>query len=536
MYDLAVRNAWIYDGAGNPPTKGDVGVREGKIAAVRHLGKGEASRSIDAGGLSLCPGFIDMHNHVDMAVLGLPFMESHTMQGVTTSLTGNCGISMAPLADATREQARSYILPFIPPELESDWSWRGFGEFLGKVEKTGIGHNIAGLVGQGSIRVAVKGFDPSPATDEEMSAMKLLLRRSLEDGAFGLSSGLIYPPGSFTSDSELEELASVLSDYGALYTTHMRSEGSMLIESVEATIELGRKCRVPVEISHHKAANRNNWGKMHRTLRLMELAREEGVDVCCDVYPYTASSTTISAMLPNFALEGGLESALKRLSNPDDRGRMKAHFQIAASGCTNSFDKTKFENTLICTSPDHPEYEGKTVMALISAHARRDEPYEAFFDILLEMRCNATMASFCMDRDEMEFGAAHHLSSVISDAWATSPALGGRPHPRAYGTFPRFLSHFAIDTSLLSLEEAIRKITSLPASRIGLSDRGAIKEGCWADLVLFDPQTLRDKATFDDPHQYPSGIEMVLVNGRVAVERGESGERRAGRVLRRGAR
>ncbi|MDR3230430.1 MAG: D-aminoacylase [Synergistaceae bacterium] len=534
MYDLTIRNAWIYDGTGNPPIRGDVGIREGKIDAVRHLGKEESSKSIDAGGLALSPGFIDLHNHLDMAVLGLPFMDSHTMQGVTTSLTGNCGLSMAPLSDATRDLARKYLSPFIPAAVMSDWRWNSFGDFMKRVENNGVGHNIAGLAGQGSIRIAVKGFDPSPSTGEEMRTMKTLLRNSLDEGAFGLSSGLIYPPGSFTSDRELEELASVLTEYGALYSTHMRSEGSMLTESVEATIEVGRKCRIPVEISHHKVTGRCNWGKLHRTLRIMELAREEGIDVCCDVYPYTAGSTTISALLPPFALEGGVELAKKRLTDPEARERIKLSIQNPRSDWENFINDMGFENILICSSPEKPEYQGRTLKELIDGHPGKDDPYEAFIDILLDMQCDATMAMFGMDEEEVEYGLAHPLSSVITDAWAMSPALGGRPHPRTYGTFPAFLRRIALDSRRLSLENALRKITSLPASRIGLSDRGVIKKGCWADLVLFDPKTLRDKATYADPHRYPEGIEMVLVNGRVVVERGEARETKAGHVLRRG--
>ncbi|MDR1979123.1 MAG: D-aminoacylase [Synergistaceae bacterium] len=534
MYDLVIRNAWVYDGAGNPPVKGDVAVRDGKIASIRHLGKEAALRSIDAGGLALSPGFVDLHNHLDMAVLGLPFMDSHTTQGVTTSLTGNCGLSMAPLADATRDLARRYLSPFIPSAAESDWKWNSFGDFTRRIEDVGIGHNLAGLVGQGSVRVAVKGFDPSPASESEMEAMKNLLRESLEEGAFGLSSGLIYPPGSFTEDRELEELASVLTEYGALYSTHMRNEGGVLIESVEAALELGRKCRVPVEISHHKATGRRNWGKLHRTLHMMELAREEGIDVCCDIYPYTAGSTTISALLPPFALEGGLEGALKRLTEPEARQQMKQELQNSRGDWENTLGNVGFENILICSSPEKTASQGKTLKELIDEHPQKDSPYEAFFDILLDMRCDATMAIFSMDEEEMEYGVTHPLSSIVSDAWATSPALGGRPHPRAYGTFPRFLRRFALDARRLSLENAIRKITSLPASRIGLSDRGLVKKGCWADLVLFDPKALRDRATYADPHQYPEGIEMVLVNGCIAVERGSVRESKAGRVLRRG--
>lgn len=535
-YDIVICNAWIYDGTGNPPYRRDVGICDGKIAAIGVLKTEKANRVVDAGGLVLCPGFVDIHNHVDMGVLGLPFLESHTMQGVTTSLAGNCGLSMAPLNDATRDLARKYLSPFIAASVASDWKWNSFGDFLNRMENSGAAHNVASLVGQGSIRIAVKGFDPSPANAEEMAQMKALLRQALDEGAFGLSSGLIYPPGSFTSDAELTELASVLTEYGALYATHMRSEGSGLIESVEATLELGRKLGVPVEISHHKGTGRYNGGKVYRTLRMMEKAREEGVDVCCDVYPYTAGATTITALLPPFAMEGGVDAALSRLDDPQARERMIKELKITKGGWENLLADAGFENILICACPERPKMQGRTLAELIAEHPKkydRDASYEAFFDLLLQMRCNATMAIFCIEEEEMEYVATHPLSSVASDAWASAPELGGRPHPRAYGTFPRFL-RYVLDSKKIPLEAGIRKMSSLPASRIGLSDRGVIKAGCWADLVLFDPRTVRDRATYTDPHRYPEGIEMVLVNGRVTAEHGKMTAEKAGRVLRRG--
>lgn len=536
-YDAVICNARVYDGTGNPSYKKDVGIRDGKIVSIGATGKEKADRIIDAAGLVLCPGFIDIHNHVDMSAPGLPFLESHTMQGVTTSISGNCGLSMAPLGEATKEQAQKYLSPFIPKAVQSDWKWNSMGEFLARLEKSGLAHNVAVLAGQGSIRIAVKGFDPSPATPEEMGKMKALLRAALEEGAFGMSSGLIYPPGSFTSDEELTELASVLAEYKALYATHMRSEGSGLIESVEASLALARKWDIPLEISHHKATGRYNWGKVHRTLRMMEMAREEGVDVCCDVYPYTAGSSTITALLPPFAMEGGIDSTLVRLADPEARARMIRELKITKGGWENLLADAGFENVLICAAPDKSEMQGKTLAELIAAYPKKyekDSSYEVFFDLLLDMRCNATMAIFCIEEEEMGMAVTHPLASVASDAWGTSPALGGRPHPRAYGTFPRFLRNYVLDSGKIPLETGIRKMTSLPASRIGLADRGVIKAGCHADLVLFDPRTIRDKATYADPHQYPEGIEMVMVSGTVIAEKGKLTGEKPGRILRRG--
>lgn len=530
--NTSIINAWVYDGTGNPPYKRDVGIRGGKITFLSK--RCEAENIIDASGLVLSPGFIDIHNHLDMGVLALPLLESHTLQGVTTSLTGNCGLSMAPIGDATRELARKYLSPFIPSTLKLDWKWNTLGDFLKKIETAKPNQNIASLVGQGSIRIAVKGFDPSPATAEEMEKMKGLLRESLQEGAFGLSSGLIYPPGSFTGDEELMELAEVLGEFGALYVTHMRSEGARLIESVEATLKLGQKWGIPVEISHLKAMGRYNWGKIHRALSMMEKAREEGLDVCCDVYPYTAGSTTITALLPPFAMEGGVDCALSRLADPKERFKIRQELELPKTSWENLLAESGFENILICSCPSKPELQGKNLLEIVKRHPAKDNPYEAFLEMLLEIRCNATMALFCIDEKDMDFALTHPLSSVATDAWAMSPTLGGRPHPRTYGTFPRFLRNYALDTSKLSLENAIRKITSLPASRIGLSDRGIIKEGCWADLVLFDPKTLRDKATYGDPHQYPDGVELVIVNGHTVAERGKLTGERPGHILRRG--
>lgn len=531
--DLAIRNGFLFDGAGNPAVKTDIGIRDGYIVRIGRIDETEAERTIDATGLAVCPGFIDMHNHVDNGVLAFPSVESYIMQGVTTSVTGNCGASMAPLDDETIDLSRRYLAPFVPSSEKIDWKWRTNAEYMKAIEANGTAQNLAFLVGQGTLRIAVKGFSPSAAEDCEMSRMKSLLRNALDDGCFGLSSGLIYPPGSFTKERELLELAGELARCGGMYATHLRNEGNFLAESVAEAIEIGRRWNIPVQLSHHKAIGRPNWGKVHHTLRMMEEARREGVDVCCDAYPYTAASTTVTSLLPPFALEGGVEATLQRLRNADERVRMAE--EICSKGCEweNWISGAGMENIYIGDCARRPEVEGKHLQEIVATYYSGREMMEGLFDFLSDVECLAKMIVFAIDENDVKAVLAHPLSCVASDSWASAPSAGGKPHPRGYGTFPRFLRRYVLDGGLMTLQEGIRKITSMPASRIGLQDRGLLREGFRADITVFDPDKIRDRATFEDPHRFPEGIPYVLVNGEIVVEEGRLDDARPGMILRR---
>jgi len=531
-FDLVIKGGRVIDGTGNPWCRKDVGIVEGRIKRVGHIGE-HTGKKIEAEGMIISPGFVDLHNHSDRSILAYPDAENYIMQGVTTAVIGNCGLSLAPVNPDNLDLLKRYNAAALKPGFDYGFEWRTLAEYYEKVERQGISLNLAPLVGHGAVRLAVKGFDSSEASREEMSKMKRLIVQSLEEGAFGMSTGLIYPPGSYSNTEELVQLASILRQYGGIYTTHMRNEGDRLMESVEEAIRIGEENDIPVEISHHKATGRPNWGKVTGTLRVMEQARQRGVEVNCDMYPYTAGSTTITATLPTWVLEGGIEKMLERLKDKETRESIKKELAEGSVTGANSIRNAGWHNILIAGCPSKKEYEGESLEEILKKENRFDNPYEGLFNLLLEIEGNATMITFGMDEDDVRTVMSSPLSSIGSDSSATAPAAGGKPHPRAYGTFPRFLGKYVREEKLLPLEEGIRKITSLPAGKVGLESRGLVKEGFWADVVIFDPATIKDKATYDNPHQYPAGIYYVIVNGQVVVDHGRLTSVRSGKVLRR---
>ena len=529
-FDLVIKGGRVLDGTGNPWLKKDVGISKGKIKRVGYIE--DSGKTIDAEGMIVAPGFIDLHNHSDMGIMVFPGGESYIMQGVTTAVVGNCGLALAPVNPDNWTLLQRYLLSSLGVgRSDQAWEWRTQAEFYGIVEKQGIGLNLAPLVGQGTVRLAVKGFDDSGASEEEMKEMKKLVVQGLEEGAFGLSTGLIYPPGSYSSTEELIELASVVKKYGGIYASHIRNEGSNLIEAVEEAIGIGEANDIPVEIAHHKATGRANWGKVNATLRLMEQARQRGVEVNCDVYPYTAGSTTITAILPTWAMEGGIEKMLERLTDEKMRESITREMSGGPMGGMEGIRNAGWDAIFIAVCRNK-EYEGKHLEEILKETNRFDEPYQGFLDLLLEIEGNASTVSFMMDEADVRTVMASPLSSIISDSGVTAPRAGGKPHPRAYGTFPRVLGKYVREEKLLTLEEAVKKMTSLPAGKAGLNDRGIIKEGFRADIVVFDADTIEDKATYTEPHQYPEGVEYVMVNGQLVVDQGELTEAKPGRALK----
>ena len=532
-YDVVINNGMVIDGAGNPYVRKDLAIKDGVIVRIGSISPQEGRLSIDASQRVVCPGFIDLHNHCDQGILPFPQAESSVLQGVTTSVAGNCGLSMAPVEPMRLDLLVKYNLPFLHPGFDYEWDWKSFGEYYQKVQERGMGQNLAPFVGQGTIRIAVKGFDSSPASPEEMAQMKKLLERSMEEGAFGISTGLIYPPGNFTGTEELIELTSVLKKYMGVYASHLRNESYQLIESVDEAIRIGETNSIPVEISHHKAIGRANWGKVNATLRIMQEARERGVEVSCDVYPYIAASTTVSSLLPGWALEGGIQKMLGRLSDTGSRKKIKEDILSGEMVGENCIKSIGWENLYITDcSRDKPQ-EGKNFREIFSSAANGDEIFDKFFDWLLSIEGEAKMAMFGMCEEDLKTILRCPFSSVISDSWVTGPSAGGKPHPRAYGTFPRVLGKYVREEKVLSLEEAIRKMTSMPAGKIGLRKRGLLAEGFYADLVIFDPDNISDRATYQSPHQYPQGISHVFVNGTMVVKEGELTGKRPGKVLSR---
>jgi N-acyl-D-amino-acid deacylase len=529
-YDIVVKEGHIIDGTGNPWFKADIGIYRGKvvkIGIIEEIGQ----NVINADGMIVSPGFIDLHNHSDLTILAHPDCESSIMQGMTTAVVGNCGFSMAPVSSKNLRLLREYISPFLKRDFDYGWDWISLKDYYEKVKKKQIAMNLVPLVGHGTIRIAVRGFEKSKLSRAELREMKKLLIQSLEDGAFGMSTGLAYPPGYFATMEELLELGAILKKYGKIYASHIRNESSRLKEAVKEAIKIGEENNIPIEISHYKAKGEENWGKVDSSLRLMEKARAKGIEVGCDVYPYTAGSTTITSILPVWVLEGGIEKMLKRLRNSDIREKIKKEYVEDRVMGSNDIKDAGFNGIVVSSCSSHKEYEGKSLEDIINGKYRFGDPYEGLFEFLLEIKGDATVIKFLMEEEDVKQVISSPLSLIISDSWTTSPDEGGKPHPRAYGTFPRFLRIYVTEGRILTIEEAIRKITSLPASRIRLKGRGLIKEGFWADIVLFDPVEIKDNSTYQDPHRYPSGMKYVIVNGGIAVDNGKPTYAKYGKII-----
>jgi N-acyl-D-amino-acid deacylase len=515
-YDVVIKNGKIVDGTGNPWFKADVGIKQGKVDKIGIIESEEALKTVIAEGMVVSPGFIDIHNHTDLTMFGFPYCESFVMQGITTGVMGNCGSSLAPVNSKSLNLLKNYLSPLMA-KVNFDWNWNSFEEYLGVVREKKVAINLVPLVGHGAIRSAVKGFDKSESSQGEIEEMKKLLADSLLGGAFGMSTGLYYPPGGYANTKEIIELGKILKQYGGIYATHIRDEATRLIESVKEAIRIGEENDIPVEISHHKAMCEENWGKINHTLSLMEDARKRGVEVGCDVYPYEAGSGNITSILPLWTMENGSDGLLKRLTDSTTRKQIKEEmiYNIERG------DKAGLDKIIIASCPANRGYEGKYLHEIIKEKINSNEFFEGFFDILLETKTDASIIVFFMNEEDIKTIISNPLSAICSDAWPTSPVAGGNPHPRAYGTFPRVLGKYVREEKILSLEEAVRKMTSLPASRVRLKDRGLIKVGFWADIVIFDSERINDESTFQNPHQYAVGIANVLINGGFAVENGK---------------
>lgn len=483
-YDLIVRGGTVYDGTGAPGLRADVAVRDGRIAAIGEV-DGDAARTIDAGGLAVAPGFIDVHAHDDGAVLSTP-MDFKLMQGVTTDIVGNCGAGLAP-ADQGAMPGVELILGAVPG---ADWS--SFGEYMAAVERAKPALNVGCLVPHGAVRYHHLGMGHSIPSATELAAMQDDVAEGMAAGALGLSTGLIYPPGAFAETPEIIALASVAAEAGGIYVSHIRNERDGLLDAVEEAITIGEQAGLPVQISHHKASDPANWGKSRDSIALIERRRAEGVDVTFDVYPYTAASTVLSVMA-------------------------SAHEVLGP------------EAVLVASVGEKREYEGKTLAEI--AEMLGLSPADAVRRVLAE-EPQAVAVFFVMDEADVKRIMSHPLCMIGSDG---IPSPTGKPHPRLYGTFARVLGTYCREERLFPLEEAIRKMTSLPARRFGLGDRGELAEGLAADIAVFDPQTVADIATYAEPRRHPAGISYVIVNGEVAVASGRQTAARAGRLLRRTA-
>jgi N-acyl-D-amino-acid deacylase len=528
MLDLKIDGAMVIDGTGRAGNRTDVGIRGESIAAIGDLSREPAGRVLNASGRVLAPGFIDMHSHSDWRLWGNRRAESKIRQGVTTEVVGNCGFSPAPITTAFLEEMRRFAL-YVPTGM--DFSWRSVGEYLRAFDRGGTALNVVQLVGHGTLRVAAMGFARRPPTADELTMMQRMLGDAMEEGAWGLSTGLIYAPGSYSTTEEIIAIAKAAVRQRGFYASHIRGEGATLLDAVSEAIRIGREADLSVQISHVKASGRPNWGKVADALALIDAARAEGLDVMGDVYPYTASSTSLRTLLPDWVLEGGVDEMLKRIEDAAVRGRIRKELEAPVTG-QSLLERIGWEHIMIAWCPKRKDAEGRRIAEI--AAARRLDPLDAVFELLRDAQGVASMIMFQLDEADLRRALAHPHVMIGSDgsALATSGEMSaGKPHPRSYGTFPRVLGEYTREQRVLSLPEAVHKMTGLPARRLGLRDRGVIRIGARADLVVFDPKRIADQATYDDPHRYPVGVEHVLVNGSAVIRDGEHTGSLPGRIL-----
>ncbi|SIR65997.1 N-acyl-D-amino-acid deacylase [Haladaptatus litoreus] len=528
-YDVVFENARIIDGTGSPWYRGKVAVDDGQLEAIGRVDD-DAEIVVDVEGSVIAPGFIDIHTHSDFTLPANRNAHSKVRQGVTLEIVGNCGTSAAPrYGSADRAIDDWFAKNGLAEEVDAS-EWESVADYFDFLERDGLSLSVGTLVGHGNIRAAVIGYEDRTPTATELEEMQTLVSEAMENGAVGLSTGLFYPPGCYAETDEVVALAEVAAEYGGIYATHMRSESDDLIGSVEETLEIGRRADIPVQISHHKAIGPKNWGKVRYTLRRMELARErDGVEVQCDQYPYIASSTSLGVLLPNWAHDGGDDALIQRLLDEEERARIRENLAT---------DRTSDWDGILVTNVQNPalqEYQGKTI-ADIADHDDDDRPpAEILLDIVLEDKNQTMHVNFGMDEDDIEYVMSHDLTMVGSDGSSLCPCgpLGeGVPHPRNYGTFPHVLGKYVREKEVIPLEEAVHKMTGMPAARLGIDDRGILKRGARADLTIFDSEAIHQPGDFLDPAKYPDGIEHVLVNGEFVVRDGDHTGARPGEVIR----
>jgi len=536
MLDILIKNGVVVDGTGKQAFEADVGIAAGRIAVVAEAIEQEAKRIIEAQGLHLAPGFIDAHTHSDLTLLVNPRGESKIRQGVTTEVIGNCGGSPAPLLGATVEEVRAEA-----KSLGLDVTWTSMAEYLERLRHPGAAVNVVPLVGHNTVRGAVLGFDDVQPAPEQQAEMERLVAEAMEQGARGLSTGLFYPPGFYARTEEVIALARVAAraasstngrSGGGIYATHVRSETDRLFEAVAEAIEIGKQAEVPVQISHVKLEGYRNWEGADRLLAMLEEARSRGVRVGCDQYPYTAGVSWLAYILPYWAQAGGARAVGERLSDPEVRARLRKDWEENRAEWENRGGMRDWTDILITDCVPRPDVQGKNI-AEIAADEGTDS-LETALDLIVVSEGQVECVCFGQLEDNVRILMRHPLVVVGSDGDALAPygvLARSKPHPRYYGTFPRVLGRYVREEKVLSLEEAVKRMTSVTAERFGLSDRGVICEGAWADLVLFNAQTVADRATYTDPHQYPEGIPYVVVNGVVVIDQCEHTGTLPGQVL-----
>jgi N-acyl-D-amino-acid deacylase len=528
-FDLVITNGHIVDGTGSPWYSGDLGIRDGKIAAIGNLALASRKRTIDAAGKVVAPGFIDMLGQSELTILVDPRLPSKIYQGITTEITGE-GSTVAPLNDAIIQSDRAgYEHYHITPD------WRTFRQYFARIEKQGMGINLASYVGATQVRRLVLGEDNKQPTPDQLEQMKTLVREAMKDGTVGVSTALEYAPAPYAKTEELIALTAEAGKFGGIYSTHMRNESASVLEAIDEALRIGREAHVPVEIWHLKVAGKNNWGRMPEVVAKINGARAAGSDVSADTYAYTAWFNDFSAFIPPWAHDGGTAKLVERLKDPATRERIRRDMLTPSKDWDNEWQEIPGPEAVMIGVVQNPKMlplEGKRLSDI--AKLWNKDPMDALFDFLTEDP-NTGVAVFGMSQPDVTLALQQPWVAIDNDSSGTSPeGILGRehPHPRAYGTFPRILRKYVREEKALTLEDAIRKFSALPAQRLRLIDRGALKAGMWADVVIFDPTTVRDLATFDNPNQLSEGMEYVLVNGVPVVDEAKMTGALPGKVLR----
>jgi dihydroorotase/N-acyl-D-amino-acid deacylase len=529
-YDLIISNGMVIDGSGAPGFLADVAIKGDRVAKIGKLAGATATQTRDARGQIVAPGFIDMLGQSEQFLLVDPRGMSKVMMGVTTEITGE-GESIAPLNDRILKEQEDFNRRY---SLTVDW--RTLGEYFTRLEKTGSGLNLGTFVGATQVREYVIGYDDRPPTATELERMKKLIAEAMQDGALGVSTSLQYVPARFAKTDEIVELAKVAHQYGGIYITHQRSEANAIDDSMKEVFAIARRANIPAEIWHFKTAYKKNWGRMPEMLRRIETARRQGLKITADVYPYVAGSTSLSACLPPWALEGGTDKMVARLGDAETRKRLKWEISNDAKDWENIYLGSGGPGGILIGAVVNRELEswqGKRLAEI--AAAQNKDPLDALFDFIIADHGQTGAIFFMMQESDMQAALRSPLVSICTDSAARAadgPLAGSKSHPRGWGTYPRILGKYVRDEKLMPLELAIHKMTGLPAANVGLKERGLIREGYFADVTIFDPTTVIDRATFDDPNQYPAGINYVIVNGQIEVDNGKRTAALAGRPLR----
>jgi dihydroorotase/N-acyl-D-amino-acid deacylase len=529
-FDLVITKGRIIDGTGSPWYSGDIGIRNGHIAAIGNLSAAARKRTLDASGKVVAPGFIDMLGQSETTILVDPRLPSKIYQGITTEVTGEGG-SAAPLNETIIQADRPVYAHYkINPD------WRTFREYFARLERQGMGINLASYVGATQVRRMVLGDDDKQPTPAQLDQMKSLVRDAMHDGAVGVSTALEYAPAPYAKTEELIALASEAAPFGGIYATHMRNESDSVLDAIDEAARIGKQAHIPVEIWHLKVAGKNNWGRMPEVVAKINEARAQGVDISANTYAYTAWFNTLSAFIPPWAHDGGDAKLVDRLKDPAMRARMRKDLETPSRDWDNEWQEIKSPQDVmigVVQNPALKQFQGKR-LSDIAAIWNKD-PMDALFDLLIEDKAFTYCAVFGMSEPDVALALQQPWVSIDNDSEGTSleGILGEEhPHPRAYGTFPRILRKYVREEKKLTLEDAIRKFSALPAQRMRFTDRGVLKQGMWADVVIFDPETIRDLATFDNPNQLSQGMDFVLVNGVPVIENGKMTGALPGKVLR----